>query len=315
MSASHGDRRAVAGEDAARRRRPPVEAEDAEQLPKQDFNEQRLIFKGHLGSLIAQQGYRRRDPRGSRRRHGPHGGNTLVIENATSVLLLTRIEYFPDYSEEQGGGDCGRRWNSSRRIMPALLERARKVQSEMLNRVTVDFGGAANYGLSSEELLSAQRSSPGYSGAFLETLFEMCRYWFILTSGKYCSMSAETNANINLQIAPGRRAITAKAWRPTSTGWRASSRTSAPTPRTSSACAAPIMPSRRPKSGASKRMFDYAGSPATGETWPHAVLAFRRTAGACGRSGTTTSSPGNWISSASASCRPIKTWRCSTRIS
>ena len=30
----------------------------------------------------------------------------------------------------------------------------------------------------------------------------MCRYWFILTSGKYCSMSAEVNANINLQLAP-----------------------------------------------------------------------------------------------------------------
>ena len=86
---------------------------------------------------------------------------------------------------------------------PALLERARKVQSEMLNRVTVDFGGASQYGMSSEELLADQRSSPGYSGAFLEKLFEMCRYWFILTSGKYCSMSAETNANINLQIAPG----------------------------------------------------------------------------------------------------------------
>ena len=73
----------------------------------------------------------------------------------------------------------------------------------MLNRVTVDFGGASKYAMSSEELLSDQRSSPGYSGAFLEKLFEMCRYWFILTSGKYCSMSAETNANINLQIAPG----------------------------------------------------------------------------------------------------------------
>ena len=85
----------------------------------------------------------------------------------------------------------------------ALLERARKVQSEMLNRVTVDFGGASQYGMSSEELLSDQRSSPGYSPAFLEKLFEMCRYWFILTSGKYCTMSAETNANINLQIAPG----------------------------------------------------------------------------------------------------------------
>jgi hypothetical protein len=37
----------------------------------------------------------------------------------------------------------------------------------------------------------------------LEKIFQMGRYWFILTSGKYCSMSAEVNANINLQIAPG----------------------------------------------------------------------------------------------------------------
>ncbi len=28
-------------------------------------------------------------------------GNTLVIENASSVMLLTRIEYFPDYSEDK----------------------------------------------------------------------------------------------------------------------------------------------------------------------------------------------------------------------
>jgi alpha-L-fucosidase 2 len=92
------------------------------------------------------------------------------------------------------------------RIAPdyaALLGRARTVQAEMLNRVSVDFGGASQYGLSSEELLSEQRSSPGYCGAFLEKLFDMCRYWFILTSGTYCTMSALTNVNINLQIAPG----------------------------------------------------------------------------------------------------------------
>jgi hypothetical protein len=129
-------------------------------------------------------------------------GDTLVIENASSLMLLTRIEHLPDYSEERV--DAVRQ--SLERLTPdyeALLDRARKVQSEMINRVTVDFGGASQYGLSSEELLSEQRSSPGYCGAFLEKLFEMCRYWFILTSGKYCTMSAETNANINLQIAPG----------------------------------------------------------------------------------------------------------------
>lgn len=168
----------------------------------QDFNEQRLIFKGRLNPSVNNSGYagvtRVVREGGSARMDG----DTLVIENATSVLLLTRIEQFPEYSEEH----VDELRQAVERIAPdyaTLLERARQVQSEMLNRVTVDFGGAAQHGLSSEELLSDQRSSPGYSSAFLQKLFEMCRYWFILTSGKYCSMSAETNANINLQIAPG----------------------------------------------------------------------------------------------------------------
>lgn len=168
----------------------------------QDFNEQRLIFKGVLDPSINKSGYAGvtrvvRDGGSARM-----DGNTLVVENTLSLMLLTRIEAFPDYSEEQV--EALRR--AVEEITPdyaALLERARKVQSEMLNRVTVDFGGAAKHALSSEELLSDQRSSSGYSGAYLEKLFEMCRYWFILTSGKYCSMQAETNANINLQIAPG----------------------------------------------------------------------------------------------------------------
>ena len=168
----------------------------------QDFNEQRLIFKGVLDSSVNNSGYAGvtrvvRDGGSARM-----DGNTLVVENASSVMLLTRIEAFPDYSEAQVEA-LRQAVEQLTPDYPALLERARKVQSEMLNRVTVDFGGASNYAMSSEELLSDQRSSPGYSGAFLEKIFEMCRYWFILTSGKYCSMQAETNANINLQIAPG----------------------------------------------------------------------------------------------------------------
>jgi len=84
-----------------------------------------------------------------------------------------------------------------------MVERHRKIQSEAFNRVTVDFGGASQYGMSSEELLANQRSRVDYSPALLEKIFEMGRYWFILTSGKYPSMAAEVNANINLQISPG----------------------------------------------------------------------------------------------------------------
>jgi len=118
------------------------------------------------------------------------------------VMLLTRIEWFADYSEDK----VEALRQSVEQLSPdynAILERHRKVQTEAMNRVTVDFGGATQYGLSSEELLADQRSRQDYSPALLEKLFQMGRYWFMYTSGKYPTMAAETNANINLQIAPG----------------------------------------------------------------------------------------------------------------
>lgn len=166
-----------------------------------DFNGQRLIIKGRLDPSIDNRGYANvtRVVRDGGSAH--MDGATIVIENADSVMLLTRIEYLPDYSEDKVEA-VRQSLDGLTPDYPALLERARKVQSEMLNRVTVDFGDASKYGLSSEELLSDQRSSPGYSGAFLKTFFEMCRYWFIITAGKYRSVSALTNVNTNLQIAP-----------------------------------------------------------------------------------------------------------------
>jgi hypothetical protein len=167
---------------------------------QQDSNEQRLIYKCRLDPSVDNSGYAgvirvvRKD--GSARMDG----DTLVVENASSVMLLTRIEYFSDYGED--------RVEALRRALEglvpdyaALLGRARKVQSEMLNRVTVDFGGASQYGMATEELLADQRSRADYSPALLERVFEMGRYWFILTSGKYPSIAAETNATIDLQTA------------------------------------------------------------------------------------------------------------------
>ncbi len=166
-----------------------------------DFNEQRLIIKGRLDPSVDNRGFANVTRVVLDGGSASMDGDTLVVGNASSVMLLTRIEYLPDYSEEKV--EAVRQ--SLEELTPdyeGLLERARNVQSEMLNRVTVDFGGASKYGLSSEELLSDQRSSTGYSGAFLKTFFEMCRYWFIITTGKYRSVSALTNVNTNLQIAP-----------------------------------------------------------------------------------------------------------------
>ena len=233
-----------------------------------DFNEQRLIYKGRLDPSVNNRGYAGvtrvvRDG-GSARMEG----STLVIENAPSVMLLTRVEYFPEYSEEQVEA-LRKAVEGLTPDYPALLERARKVQSEMLNRVTVDFGGASQYGLSSEELLSDQRASPGYSPAFLEKFFEMCRYWFILTTGKYCSMSAETNANINLQLAPmalGYHREGEEAY----FNWMESLvpdfRANAKNIFGMRGTKYSLTPS---KEWGVETMYDHAGSVATGETWPH----------------------------------------------
>ncbi len=169
---------------------------------RRNFNAQRLIYKCRLDPSTDNSGYagvtRVVCTGGSARMED----DTLVIEQAASVMLLTRIEWFADYTEDK----VEALRLAVEQLTPdydAMVERHRKVQTEALNRVTVDFGGADQYGLSSEELLADQRSRPDYSPALLEKIFEMGRYWFILTSGKYPTMAAEVNANINLQISPG----------------------------------------------------------------------------------------------------------------
>lgn len=233
---------------------------------QQDFNEERLIIKGRLDPSVDNRGF------ANVTRVVRNGGSarmeddTLVVENASSVMLLTRIEYLPDYSEDRVEAV----WQSLEGLTPdypALLERAHKVQSEMLNRVTVDFGGASKYGLSSEELLSDQRSSAGYSGAFLKTFFEMCRYWFIITTGKYRSVSALTNVNTNLQIAPitlGNYPESEEAYFNWVESLVPDYHTNAKNIYGMRGAHYPIAPT---KDSGVFTMFDYADN--TGETWPH----------------------------------------------
>jgi alpha-L-fucosidase 2 len=167
---------------------------------RQNSNEQWLIYKCRLDPSVDNSGYA-----GMTRviRNGGSArmdGSTLVIENASSVILLTRIEYFPDYSEDNVEA-LRKEVEGLTPNYPALLERHQKIQSEILNRAAVDFGGAPQYGMSSEELLSDQQSRPDYSPALLEKIFEMGRHWFILNSGKYPSIAAGINSTINLQTA------------------------------------------------------------------------------------------------------------------
>jgi alpha-L-fucosidase 2 len=167
---------------------------------RQDSSEDRLIYKCRLDPSIDNSGYA-----GITRvvRIGGSASmdeNTLVIGNASSVILLTRIDYFPEFSEADVEA-LGKSVEGLTSDYQVLLERHQKVQSEILNRVTVDFGGSRQYGMSAEELLADQQSRPDYSPALLEKIFEMGRHWFILNSGKYPGISARVNSTINLQTA------------------------------------------------------------------------------------------------------------------
>jgi alpha-L-fucosidase 2 len=167
---------------------------------RQDSSKQQLIYKCRLDPSVDNSGYA-----GITRvvRNGGSAkmdGNTLVIGNASSVLLLTRIEYFPEFSEDKVKF-LQKSVEELTPDYPAMLERHQKVQSEILNRVIVDFGGAQQYGMSAEELLADQQSRPDFSPALLEKIFEMGRHWFILNSGKYPSIAAHINSTIDLQTA------------------------------------------------------------------------------------------------------------------
>src|SRR5208337_1198314 len=112
---------------------------------QQDHTADRLIWKCRLDPSVDNSGFAgvvRVVPSGGSARMD---GDTLVVENTSSVMLLTRIEWFADYSEDK----IEALRQAVEQLSPdydAILERHRKVQSEAFNRVTVDFGGASQYG-------------------------------------------------------------------------------------------------------------------------------------------------------------------------
>jgi alpha-L-fucosidase 2 len=169
---------------------------------EQDFNERRLIVIGRFDPDTGNKGFagvtRVVLSGGSARMEN---GN-LVVSGAQSLTLLTRIEYFEDYSRPQVDA-LAQAVEKIPADYTALLARQRKIQSEVMGRVTMDLGGSAQLGLSSEELLVDQRLHQGYSPALVEKMVEMGRYWLYAEgTGDFPSMGGHLNINVNLQIAP-----------------------------------------------------------------------------------------------------------------
>lgn len=169
---------------------------------ERDFNERRLIVTGHYSPDLSKGGF------GGVTRVVPVGGSVrmengnLVVTGAQSVLLLSRTESYPDYDRAKVDALA----HAVDQIAPdyaTLVARHRKVQAEMMDRVSVDFGGSSQTGLSSEELLADQRTHIGYAPALLEQIFDMGRYWLMAQgTGDYPSIAGHLNINVNLQISP-----------------------------------------------------------------------------------------------------------------
>jgi hypothetical protein len=168
---------------------------------ERDFSAQRLITMGHFSPDTGNIGF------GCVTRVVVNGGTArmendqLVISGAQSALLLTRIEWYHDYSRAQVDA-LARAVDQIPADYATLLARHRKVQSEIIDRASMDFGGNAQAGMSSEELLADQRTHQGYSPALLEKMFDMGRYWLLAEgTGDYPSIAGHLNVNVNLQIA------------------------------------------------------------------------------------------------------------------
>lgn len=167
---------------------------------RQEASGSQLVYMCHLDDSIDNSGYagitRVISKDGSVRKEN----NNLIIENATSVLFITRIEHFTDLSEDNAK-DLQHEVEKITPDYDALLESHQMVQSEIFNRVKIDLGGEMQYGMSVEELLSDQHSRPDYSPALVEKVFEMGRYWFIHNSGRYPASAPGINSTVNLLMA------------------------------------------------------------------------------------------------------------------
>lgn len=168
-----------------------------------DLTEHNLIVKGHFDPFTGNIGF------AGVVRVIRNGGtariedDALVVEGAKSLLLLTRIQRYEDFQESK----VDKLVNDLDQVSmdyEKLLSRNRKIQSEIIERVSLNFDVEPDaHAMSGEELLADQKMLIGYNGALLSKLFDMSRYWILSAYGDFPAIAGQTNINVNLQGAPG----------------------------------------------------------------------------------------------------------------
>lgn len=124
----------------------------------------------------------------------------LVLNGVRSVTLLTRIE--PE--KELTVAEVDKLKAAVDQVSTdydQLMARHRPGQAEVMDRVTLDFGGGSAHFMSGEEMLVDQQTRVGFNPALLEGLFNMGRYWLYSGTGERPPAAGETNINVNLDTS------------------------------------------------------------------------------------------------------------------
>jgi len=127
----------------------------------------------------------------------------LVIEDAASALLLSRVEWYKNYDQDVVDDLIGEMENMDVDYQ-SLLQRNTAAQSAIFDRVSLEFGTTERENaMSGEELLADQKLHIGYNTTLLSKLFDTSRYWLMLESGDFPPIHGHLNVNINLQVSGG----------------------------------------------------------------------------------------------------------------
>jgi alpha-L-fucosidase 2 len=130
----------------------------------------------------------------------------LVIKDARSVKLLSRIEWYADFQRSKVDS-LVTSLNNITADYPALLAKARKAQSEVFDRASLDFAASKEErAMSTEELMADQRTRIGFNLTLLSRIFDTSRYWQMFDSGDFPPILGHLNINVNLQVAGGNEA-------------------------------------------------------------------------------------------------------------
>jgi hypothetical protein len=127
-------------------------------------------------------------------------GKSLRVSGAHSLTLITRIDVQDDLNPEVVNA-LKAAVDAAPTSYSEALDHHRAVQTKVMDRVSINFGGDALHAMSGEEMLADQRMREGYNGALLSNVFDMGRYWLYLRCGEFPPIWGHVNINVNLQIS------------------------------------------------------------------------------------------------------------------